>query len=676
MSAQRHVIQRQTLEITLAKKAQAWELQQTLSGIFQRQVPAVLDRCLSEVSSPDYVHRIERLELDLGEFDSGFSADELLARIEASLRQALGEQISQTQTLPTAQQNEPVQADLELFEHFIQQGYLPWWADSRRSHLPETSFTTLVNTKPLALTRLLAKLIQQPRSLQRLISYFNDRHLLTITALLSGAAEDLPTALMQILSAVQAPLHQYSRVPTSRLRAACWQSLLQVAVTGSPVITQYADFLMAVTLRWAKLLGLPHPLLISHLQHLLLSPAVVDNEWLQAIRLSASVTDSETAVAEKPSGNRYAQLKKISVDAGQSPTLTNRPLAGDLAARLIAKNNRYPDDRASIETADNNWLAVSDDEIGNQSIHRLRSTAISNRYARLKKIGVDAGHTLPLTNPPLAGDLAARLSATNNRAPDAQANIEAADNNRLAVSDDEIGNPGTHRLRSTAISNRYARLKKIGEVAGHTLPLTNPPLAGDLAARLSATNNRAPDAQANIEAADNNRLAFSDTDTLYINNAGLCLLWPFLGTFFESLELMQNNRFHDLAAKQCAISLLHYLATEELNPPEYRLPFNKLLCAMDISDVFDFESPLTALQIEACDALLLAVINNAPILNNMSINGFRGSFLLRPGSLSADQSSWLLRVERETYDLVLARFPWTWQWVKLPWMEHPLRVEW
>ena len=601
MSAQRHVIQRQTLEITLAKKAQAWELQQTLSVIFQRQVPAVLDRCLSEVSSPDYVHRIERLELDLGEFDSGFSADELLARIEASLRQALGEQISQTQTLPTAQQNEPVQADLELFEHFIQQGYLPWWADSRRSHLPETSFTTLVNTKPLALTRLLAKLIQQPRSLQRLISYFNDRHLLTITALLSGAAEDLPTALMQILSAVQAPLHQYSRVPTSRLRAACWQSLLQVAVTGSPVITQYADFLMAVTLRWAKLLGLPHPLLISHLQHLLLSPAVVDNEWLQAIRLSASVTDSETAVAEKPSGNRYAQLKKISVDAGQSPTLTNRPLAGDLAARLIAKNNRYPDDRASIETADNNWLAVSDDEIGNQSIHRLRSTAISNRYARLKKIG---------------------------------------------------------------------------EVAGHTLPLTNPPLAGDLAARLSATNNRAPDAQANIEAADNNRLAFSDTDTLYINNAGLCLLWPFLGTFFESLELMQNNRFHDLAAKQCAISLLHYLATEELNPPEYRLPFNKLLCAMDISDVFDFESPLTALQIEACDALLLAVINNAPILNNMSINGFRGSFLLRPGSLSADQSSWLLRVERETYDLVLARFPWTWQWVKLPWMEHPLRVEW
>jgi len=60
----------------------------------------------------------------------------------------------------------------------------------------------------------------------------------------------------------------------------------------------------------------------------------------------------------------------------------------------------------------------------------------------------------------------------------------------------------------------------------------------------------------------------------------------------------------------------------------------------------------------------------------MSINGFRGSFLLRQGSISAGEGSWLLRVERETYDLVLERFPWSWQWLKLPWMEYPVRVEW
>ncbi len=38
--------------------------------------------------------------------------------------------------------------------------------------------------------------------------------------------------------------------------------------------------------------------------------------------------------------------------------------------------------------------------------------------------------------------------------------------------------------------------------------------------------------------------------------------------------------------------------------------------------------------------------------------------------------TWLLRVERVSYDVVLDRFPWGLGWVKLPWMEAPLYVEW
>ena len=41
----------------------------------------------------------------------------------------------------------------------------------------------------------------------------------------------------------------------------------------------------------------------------------------------------------------------------------------------------------------------------------------------------------------------------------------------------------------------------------------------------------------------------------------------------------------------------------------------------------------------------------------MSHAGFRGSFLLRQGQLSVLDGKWLLRAERETYDLVLDRFP-------------------
>ncbi|MGB1017237.1 MAG: contractile injection system tape measure protein, partial [Nannocystaceae bacterium] len=75
-------------------------------------------------------------------------------------------------------------------------------------------------------------------------------------------------------------------------------------------------------------------------------------------------------------------------------------------------------------------------------------------------------------------------------------------------------------------------------------------------------------------------------------------------------------------------------------------------------------------------AMLEAVILRAPILKKMSVAGLRGSFLLRPGVLRVRDGTWLLQVERQGYDVVVDRFPWSFLWVKLPWMHEPLQVEW
>jgi hypothetical protein len=97
---------------------------------------------------------------------------------------------------------------------------------------------------------------------------------------------------------------------------------------------------------------------------------------------------------------------------------------------------------------------------------------------------------------------------------------------------------------------------------------------------------------------------------------------------------------------------------------------------MELEEVFDFGEALLPAEAEACESLLVAIVEHAPILRNMSADGLRGNFLLRQGALSTRDGAWLLRVERETYDVVLDRFPWNWEWVKLPWMDLPLRVEW
>ncbi|WP_438031073.1 contractile injection system tape measure protein [Sorangium sp. So ce233] len=170
--------------------------------------------------------------------------------------------------------------------------------------------------------------------------------------------------------------------------------------------------------------------------------------------------------------------------------------------------------------------------------------------------------------------------------------------------------------------------------------------------------------------------AYSDADEVYVDNAGLVVLWPFLGHLFERLGLFADTQFKDRRALHRAAGLLQHLCTGDLEPAEYQLPLARVLSGMRMTEVFDFGPPVTEAEAEECLNLLTAAIASAPILGEMSIAGFRGSFLIRKGALSARDGAWLLRVERASYDVVLDRFPWGMSWVKQPWMEAPLSVEW
>ena len=191
-----------------------------------------------------------------------------------------------------------------------------------------------------------------------------------------------------------------------------------------------------------------------------------------------------------------------------------------------------------------------------------------------------------------------------------------------------------------------------------------------------ATHEAAPRLRLPFRQHDPLDLDFGDADTVYIENSGLVILWPFLPRFFERLQLVEGNEFKSAPAQHRAAGLLQYLVTEDPSPPEYQTTLNKILCGLDPGGVLEFDSPVTDTESEECATLLSSVIAQAPILRDISMDGFRGSFLLRQGLLSARDGVWLLRVERETYDVVLDRFPWSIDWVRFPWMEVPLGVEW
>ena len=211
--------------------------------------------------------------------------------------------------------------------------------------------------------------------------------------------------------------------------------------------------------------------------------------------------------------------------------------------------------------------------------------------------------------------------------------------------------------------------------AEHTKPSAKDALIAQLRTTLEQlpsanTNKQAHKQQAAIDS------SFSETDALYVGNAGLVILWPFLQPFFERLALTEDKQFKHESSAQRAVGLLQYLASADQSPAEILLPLNKILCGMAPEEVFDFGAEITAREKQECDDLLKAVIHQAPILNGMSSEGFRASFLLRQGQLGTRDDNWLLRAERQTHDIVLDRFPWSVQVVKLPWMETIMQVEW
>jgi len=170
---------------------------------------------------------------------------------------------------------------------------------------------------------------------------------------------------------------------------------------------------------------------------------------------------------------------------------------------------------------------------------------------------------------------------------------------------------------------------------------------------------------------------FSDIEKLYVKNAGLVLLWPFLPRFFSNLALTNNDGSIDGSAAAKACLLLQYLAYgNDMDIFEPSLLLNKLLTGVDIFSPIDTLAVITPDERDTADHMLRAVIGNAPLWKTLSEDGLRRAYLQRDGVLSARDGHWLLQVKRETYDVILDKLPWAITVIKLPWMENLIFVEW
>jgi hypothetical protein len=165
-------------------------------------------------------------------------------------------------------------------------------------------------------------------------------------------------------------------------------------------------------------------------------------------------------------------------------------------------------------------------------------------------------------------------------------------------------------------------------------------------------------------------------DGIFVQNAGLVLLHPFLEYFFMEFKLLMDQKFVNRKAQTIAIHLLHYLATGQENPMEYELLFEKYLCGWDLDKPVPRRFKLSKAMKTESEKLLNAAIGHWKALKKTSPNGLREGFLQREGKLVLDDFQHRLIVEGSSTDVLLSLLPWGYGMIKLPWLAQILIVDW
>ena len=164
--------------------------------------------------------------------------------------------------------------------------------------------------------------------------------------------------------------------------------------------------------------------------------------------------------------------------------------------------------------------------------------------------------------------------------------------------------------------------------------------------------------------------------SIYVQNAGLVLLWPFIQRFFQNLGLVEGRAFVSTEAHGRAVLFLQYLADPDPETAEHLLPLCKLLCGYPDDRPITLELLPSEEEIAACEGLLATVPSHHPAMKNMRVEGFRTAWLQREGALKPRGDHHLLHVEKQAYDILLEQLPWSIRVIRLPWMHTAILTEW
>jgi hypothetical protein len=160
------------------------------------------------------------------------------------------------------------------------------------------------------------------------------------------------------------------------------------------------------------------------------------------------------------------------------------------------------------------------------------------------------------------------------------------------------------------------------------------------------------------------------------------LLAAYAERLFKQQRLIEEGRFIDPMAQARAVQCLQTLCHGPGPVDETQTALSRLLCGVQPAELLPEVEPLSADTVTLLEQLLQAVIAHWKAVGHTSVAGLRETFLQREGRLQRDKTPadepprWRLRVKTRGFDVLLDRLPWSFQTIRLPWMQGALHVEW
>lgn len=164
---------------------------------------------------------------------------------------------------------------------------------------------------------------------------------------------------------------------------------------------------------------------------------------------------------------------------------------------------------------------------------------------------------------------------------------------------------------------------------------------------------------------------------LFVLNAGVILIHPFLNPLFKTTNLLEKGKFIDITAQQHAIHLIHYIATHRTIAEEHELVIPKILCGCPLEIPMETTIPFKNNELEEADNLLEALISHWGV-KNITTEGLRGNFLTRSGKLSPKAENLHLVIEKHAVDILIRTYPLPWNMniIRLPWLKQTIHLDW